>query len=293
MLLVHDDEPDALERREHRRPRADDDVDVAAADAVPLVVALAVGQAAVLDGDALAERVAEDARPRPASARSRAPARAPGARAASVSPASRRYTSVLPLPVTPWSSATWNCPPAASTASRSSAACCSSVSVAVRARPSRRRRATKGARRTDRARRAPAGRRRARAWRAASACRARCRGRAARTPGAPPAPRERLQRLALKVAHLYSWSYWSSGSFGSFRSASCTRSFRSFRSVRAQVRRVHRSAGPLPETRLRPHLKHLMTRVHGANPKDLKAPTDLLPGRPERPEGPADPMDLR
>ena len=56
MLLVDDDQPEARERREHRRPRADDDVDVAAPDAMPLVVALAVGQAAVLDGDALAER---------------------------------------------------------------------------------------------------------------------------------------------------------------------------------------------------------------------------------------------
>ena len=45
------------ERREHRRARADDDVDVAAADALPLIVALAVREAAVLDGDALAERV--------------------------------------------------------------------------------------------------------------------------------------------------------------------------------------------------------------------------------------------
>ena len=59
MLLVDDDQADVLERREHRRARADDDVDVAAADALPLVVALAVGEAAVLDGDALAERLAE------------------------------------------------------------------------------------------------------------------------------------------------------------------------------------------------------------------------------------------
>ena len=58
--------PTLLERREHRRARADDDVDVAAADALPLVVALAVREAAVLDGDAVAERLAEDARPPPA-----------------------------------------------------------------------------------------------------------------------------------------------------------------------------------------------------------------------------------
>ena len=44
VLLVHDDQADALERREHRRPRADDDVDVAAADPLPLVVPLAVGE---------------------------------------------------------------------------------------------------------------------------------------------------------------------------------------------------------------------------------------------------------
>ena len=44
--------PRRVERREHGRPRADDDVDVAAPDAVPLIVALAVGQPAVLDRDA-------------------------------------------------------------------------------------------------------------------------------------------------------------------------------------------------------------------------------------------------
>ncbi len=40
----------------------DDDVDVAAPDALPLVVALAVGQAAVLDGHAIAEPRAEGRR---------------------------------------------------------------------------------------------------------------------------------------------------------------------------------------------------------------------------------------
>ena len=49
--------PIARKGRKDRRTRADDDVDVAAADAVPLIVALAVGEAAVLDGDALAERL--------------------------------------------------------------------------------------------------------------------------------------------------------------------------------------------------------------------------------------------
>ena len=66
MLLVHDDQPERPDRREDRRPRADDDVDVAAPDALPLVVALAVGQAAVLDRDALAERAAEERRRPPA-----------------------------------------------------------------------------------------------------------------------------------------------------------------------------------------------------------------------------------
>ena len=59
MLFVDDDQPEAAERREHRRARADDDVDVAAADAMPLIVALAVGQAAVLDRHPLAEGAAE------------------------------------------------------------------------------------------------------------------------------------------------------------------------------------------------------------------------------------------
>ena len=60
MLLVNHNQSHLLEWREHRRAGADDDIDVAAADALPLVVALAVGKAAVLDGDAVAERVAED-----------------------------------------------------------------------------------------------------------------------------------------------------------------------------------------------------------------------------------------
>jgi hypothetical protein len=60
VLLVNDDQSHLLERREHRRAGADDDIDVAAADALPLVVALAVGETAVLDRDALAERLAEE-----------------------------------------------------------------------------------------------------------------------------------------------------------------------------------------------------------------------------------------
>ena len=46
MLLVHDHQTQTPHRREHRGSGADNDVDVAAADAMPLVVPLAVGQAA-------------------------------------------------------------------------------------------------------------------------------------------------------------------------------------------------------------------------------------------------------
>ena len=76
MLLVDDDQPERSQRREHRRPRADDDVDVAAADALPLVVALAVGEPAVLDRHAVAERARGMPPRRPASARSPGPAAA-------------------------------------------------------------------------------------------------------------------------------------------------------------------------------------------------------------------------
>ncbi len=60
MFLVHDDQAERGERREHGGARADDDVDVAAADAMPLIVTFAVGESAVLNGDAFAERAAED-----------------------------------------------------------------------------------------------------------------------------------------------------------------------------------------------------------------------------------------
>ncbi len=61
MLLVHHDEAERLDRREHGRPRPDDHADRPAADLLPLVVALAVRQAAVLDRDALAEALPERA----------------------------------------------------------------------------------------------------------------------------------------------------------------------------------------------------------------------------------------
>jgi len=60
VLLVDDDQADVVQRREHGRTGADDDVDVTAPDALPLVVALTVGEATVLDRDAFAERVAEE-----------------------------------------------------------------------------------------------------------------------------------------------------------------------------------------------------------------------------------------
>ena len=61
MFFVDDDEPDTVQRREHRRPRADDDVHCTAADALPLIVPFAGGQAAVLNGDTVAELVTKRA----------------------------------------------------------------------------------------------------------------------------------------------------------------------------------------------------------------------------------------
>ena len=64
VLLVHDHEPQPGQRREHGRARADHDVHFAPPDAVPLVVALARRQPAVLDGDAVPEHVAQERRHR-------------------------------------------------------------------------------------------------------------------------------------------------------------------------------------------------------------------------------------
>ena len=52
---VDDDEPQRPEGREDGGPRPDDNVDVSAPDAVPLVVPLTLRQGRVLDGDALTE----------------------------------------------------------------------------------------------------------------------------------------------------------------------------------------------------------------------------------------------
>ena len=59
MLLVDDDQAQPVDRREDRRAGTHDQVHLAAPDAIPLIVALAVGQAAVLNGHAVAECRAE------------------------------------------------------------------------------------------------------------------------------------------------------------------------------------------------------------------------------------------
>ena len=61
VLLVDDDEAGVGERREERRPGADDHVRLAPADEVPLVEALARREARVEDGDVVAEAAAEAA----------------------------------------------------------------------------------------------------------------------------------------------------------------------------------------------------------------------------------------
>ena len=55
MLLVDDDQPDVVQRREHRRARAHADPRLAAAQAHPLVVALADAERRVQHGDDVAE----------------------------------------------------------------------------------------------------------------------------------------------------------------------------------------------------------------------------------------------
>ena len=55
VLLVHDDDAEFVDGREDGRARADDDARLASMDAVPFVVALAVAELAVEDGDGGAE----------------------------------------------------------------------------------------------------------------------------------------------------------------------------------------------------------------------------------------------
>ena len=59
VLFVDDDETDVGQGSEDRRARADDHIDRAAVNAMPLVMTLAVGQAAVLNGDPFAQGPAE------------------------------------------------------------------------------------------------------------------------------------------------------------------------------------------------------------------------------------------
>src|ERR1051326_5922721 len=61
-FLVDDDDAEPLERDEERRARADGDVDLAAPRAPPLTAALARGEAAGQDGDAVAEALLEPRR---------------------------------------------------------------------------------------------------------------------------------------------------------------------------------------------------------------------------------------
>ena len=59
VLLVEDDQPEPLDRREDGRARPDADARLAAAQARPLVVALAGRELGVQDGDGVAEAVGE------------------------------------------------------------------------------------------------------------------------------------------------------------------------------------------------------------------------------------------
>ncbi len=109
MLLVDHDHAQVLERREQGRARAHRDGGRAAAQALPLLEALAGPQAAVQHGQLVAEARAQPRHdlvgerdlgnqhqglpPEP-----------------SASSTARRYTSVFPLPVTPRSNHGANCP---------------------------------------------------------------------------------------------------------------------------------------------------------------------------------------
>ena len=61
MLLVHDHEPEAAHRREHRGTRADDDARLAARDPVALVPPLGVAESRVQDRHGVAEPLPEAA----------------------------------------------------------------------------------------------------------------------------------------------------------------------------------------------------------------------------------------
>ena len=124
MFLVDDDEPHVAQGREQRAAGAYDHARLAAADEVPLVVALALPHARMHDGHQVAEAAAEArhglGRERYLAARARRPCARPPESASMAC----RYTSVLPEPVTP--STTTTSPRAAALASfmtRSASAC--------------------------------------------------------------------------------------------------------------------------------------------------------------------------
>ena len=62
VLFIDDDQANLRQRREDGRTRADDDIDLSAVNPVPLIVALAVRQSAVLNGHARTERAAKERR---------------------------------------------------------------------------------------------------------------------------------------------------------------------------------------------------------------------------------------
>ena len=64
VFFVDDDEPESGQRREHRRPRPDDEIHITTTDPVPLIVTLAVGERAVLNCEAAAKSAAEERRDR-------------------------------------------------------------------------------------------------------------------------------------------------------------------------------------------------------------------------------------
>ena len=101
LLLVDDDERQVPDRSEHRRARSHRDARFAAADAVPLLGALVIGERRVQDGDLFAKdsvQIGGNAR-RQADLRHQQNRAAP--RAASTCCIAARYTAVLPEPVTP------------------------------------------------------------------------------------------------------------------------------------------------------------------------------------------------
>ena len=102
VLLVDDYQPQVLDRREHRRARPDADPGLTFPQAPPLARSAGSESSASEGPRRLAEACDETSRRSAASARSRGPARSPPG-PAERSSAARRYTSVLPEPVTPWS----------------------------------------------------------------------------------------------------------------------------------------------------------------------------------------------